>query len=447
MNRDLTVGSPGKVLLQYSLPLFGSMLFQQLYNLADSIVAGRYIGTDALAAVGNAYELTLLYISFAFGCNIGVSVITAHFFGAKDYKNTRSAISTSILTCSAFAVIFTVLGLLFMPQLLQLINTPTEIYADCLDYLNIYVCSFVFVLAYNIATAIFSALGDSRTPFLFLAVSSVANVILDIVFVRDLQMGVPGVAWATFLCQSLSAVLSVAVILRRLKSLPADGKAPVFSVPILKKIAAVAIPSILQQYVISIANVTIQGLVNSFGTAATAGYAASVKFQSMAISSVNALSSGMSSYTSQNMGAEKPQRIGPGLRSGVLLGLAVSVLLSAGFVIFSGPLVRLFITDGDLEAMAVGQNFLRTVMPFFPLLGVKLVIDGVFRGINKMSYFVGTTSFELVLRLFLAFFVTAPLGLSYLWCAWPVGWFITLTVTIFLYRRSARLGHDFSKQK
>ena len=446
MNRDLTVGSPGKVLLQYSLPLFGSMLFQQLYNLADSIVAGRFIGTDALAAVGNAFELTLLYVSFAFGCNIGVSVITAHYFGAKDFKNTRSAISTSILTCTFFAVLLTALGLCFMPQLLTLINTPAEIYADCLQYLNIYVSSFTFVLTYNIATAIFSALGDSKTPFLFLAVSSVANVILDIVFVRDLQMGVAGVAWATFLCQGLSALLSVVVILRRLKKLPTAEKAPIFSKSILKEISSIAIPSILQQYVVSIANVTIQGLVNSFGTAATAGYAASVKFQSMAIASLNALASGMSSYTSQNMGAKKPQRIGPGLRSGVLLGLAVSLVLSSCFVIFARPLASLFITDGNEVALSVAQSFLRVVMTFFPLLGVKLVIDGVFRGINKMSYFVGTTTFELLLRIFLVFFFMAPLGLDYLWYAWPVGWFITLTVTVFLYRHSAKRGHDFSKK-
>ena len=266
MMNDLTVGKPEAVLWKFCMPLFGSIVFQQLYNIADSFVAGRFIGENALAAVGNSYEITLIFIAFAFGCNMGCSVIVSQFFGARRYENMKTAVYTAMITSAMICIVLMVFGLLFCDSLLGMINTPEELLGDSKIYLDIYILGLPFVFFYNIATGIFSALGDSKTPFYFLAVSSTSNIAVDILFVTVFQMGVAGVAWATFLCQGVSCVLAVFVVFRRLKGIETD-RAPLFSFDILKRIMTVAVPSILQQSFISVGNIIIQGTINGFATA------------------------------------------------------------------------------------------------------------------------------------------------------------------------------------
>ena len=212
MNRDLTVGKPSAVLWKFCLPLFGSIVFQQLYNIADSWVAGKFIGQNALAAVGNSYEITLIFLAFAFGCNIGCSVLVSQLFGAKEYGSMKTAVSTAMLSSGLVCLMLMLVGILGCDSLLEMINTPGEVFADSALYLDIYVWGLPFVFFYNLSTGIFSALGDSKTPFVFLAVSSLSNIAVDILFVTAFQMGVAGVAWATFLCQGISCVLAVSVV-------------------------------------------------------------------------------------------------------------------------------------------------------------------------------------------------------------------------------------------
>ena len=216
MNKDLTVGKPESVLWRFCIPLFGSIIFQQLYNIADSLVAGKFVGENALAAVGNSYEITLIFIAFAFGCNIGCSVIVSTLFGAKQYEEMKTAVSTALISSGVLCGILMLFGILGCDGLLRLIRTPDIVFADSKLYLDIYVWGLPFVFFYNIATGIFSALGDSKTPFLFLAASSTINIAMDIWFVTGFRMGVAGVAWATFLCQGVSCVLAMVVVLRRL---------------------------------------------------------------------------------------------------------------------------------------------------------------------------------------------------------------------------------------
>ena len=239
MNRDLTVGKPERVLWQYCMPLFGSIIFQQLYNLADSFVAGKFIGEEALAAVGNSYEITLIFIAFAFGCNIGCAVIVAQLFGAREYRDMKTAVSTTMVLSAATCAVLMAIGLGLCTPLLTLIHTPGNILADSRLYLRIYVLGLPFVFFYNVATGIFSALGDSKTPFWFLAASSLSNIFVDILFVTTFQMGVAGVAWATFLCQCVSCVLAVIVVVRRLEKVCAGEKAPLFDGGLLKRIVVI----------------------------------------------------------------------------------------------------------------------------------------------------------------------------------------------------------------
>lgn len=228
MNKDLTVGKPEEVLWRFCIPLFGSIIFQQLYNIADSLVAGKFIGENALAAVGNSYEITLIFIAFAFGCNIGCSVIVSQLFGAKNYRDMKTSVYTAMISSAVLCGILVILGISCSGMLLQMIRTPEEILADSQLYLNIYVWGLPFLFFYNISNGIFSALGDSKTPFVFLAASSTSNILMDILFVAGFKRGVAGVAWATFLCQGVSCILAVAFVFKRLASVPGEKKVPIF---------------------------------------------------------------------------------------------------------------------------------------------------------------------------------------------------------------------------
>ena len=294
MNKDLTVGRPASVLWRFCLPLFGSIIFQQLYNIADSWVAGRFINQNALAAVGNSYEITLIFIAFAFGCNIGCSVIVSQLFGAKNYRDMKTAVYTSMIASGVLCLALMLVGILGCDALLRLIRTPQEVFADSALYLDIYVWGLPFVFFYNISTGIFSALGDSKTPFIFLAVSSLSNIGMDILFVTAFQMGVAGVAWATFICQGVSCVLALATVAGRLRKIPVTGKVKRFSGWLLRRLVVIAVPSILQQSFISVGNLLIQSVINGFGTEVMAGYSAAVKLNNLVVTSFTTLGNGVS---------------------------------------------------------------------------------------------------------------------------------------------------------
>ena len=422
MNKDLTVGKPSQVLWQFCLPMFGSIIFQQLYNIADSLVAGKFIGENALAAVGNSYEITLIFIAFAFGCNIGCSVIVSRYFGAKEYDDMKTSVYTALIGSAVLCAALMVFGLLGCRSLLELINTPEEILADSALYLDIYVLGLPFMFFYNIATGIFSALGDSKTPFYFLAVSSLSNIGVDILFVAGFHMGVAGVAWATFLCQGVSCILAMVVVFRRMKAIPAQRKTVWFSWNMLGKIAVVAIPSILQQSFISVGNMFIQGLVNGYGSSVIAGYSAAVKLNTFAITSFTTLSNGLSSFSAQNLGAGKIDRVRRGFWSGCLLAVCVVAPFTLVYGLFTDAAVRLFLDTTSRYALEIGCDFLRLVAPFYLVISVKLMADGILRGAGAMKSFMVATFTDLMLRVMLAFLLSARLGTDGIWLSWPIGW-------------------------
>ena len=438
MNRDLTVGKPTAVLWRFCLPLFGSIIFQQLYNIADSFVAGKFIGEEALAAVGNSYEITLIFIAFAFGCNIACSVVTARHFGAKDFAGVRTTIWTTMISSGVLCMILMALGFAFNRQMLSAIHTPDNIMAQSRLYLVIYIASLPAVFYYNVATGIFSALGDSRTPFLFLAASSTANILVDILFVTAFGMGVEGVAWATFLCQSVSMVLAVLTVFRQLQSMPADGMAAHFSLPVFRQLAVIAIPSILQQSSISIGNIIIQGIINGFGSSVIAGYSAAIKLNNMVITSLTTLGNGISSYTAQNLGAKKPDRVRSGFRAGLRLVWLLCVLLSALYLLAGKALVGVFLKSASGLALESGVSFLRIVALFYFVVAAKLVSDGVLRGSGLMRQFMVATFTDLALRILFAFILSPGMGYKGIWSAWPVGWIIGAGLSIVFFASAQR---------
>ncbi|RKJ20480.1 MATE family efflux transporter [bacterium D16-50] len=434
MNKDLSVGEPQKVLWRFCLPLFGSIIFQQLYNIADSFVVGKFVGEKALAAVGNSYEITLIFIAFAFGCNIGCSVIVSQLFGTKAYGEMKTAVYTSLIATGVLCAALMLGGILGCDWLLGLIRTPEEVFADSRLYLDIYVWGLPFLFLYNVATGIFSALGDSKTPFYFLAASSLANIAVDILFVKGFGMGVGGVAWATFLCQGISCVLAVAAVLARLSHIPAEGKTAIFSWRLLCRIGVIAVPSILQQSFISIGNIVIQGVINGFGPSVMAGYSAAVKLNNLVITSLTTLGNGVSNFTAQNIGAEKPERVRQGFRAGLKLVWILCVPMVLLYWFGGRQLVYLFMEDITGEAMDTGVVFLRIVSPFYFMIAVKLAADGVLRGAGLMGRFMAATFTDLILRVVLALWLSVPFGSLGVWWAWPIGWLVGMTLSVVFYR-------------
>jgi len=435
MNKDLTIGDPQKVLWNFCLPMFGSIIFQQLYNIADSLIAGKFVGENALAAVGNSYEVTLIFIAFAFGCNIGCSVIVSQYFGAKAYQDMKTAVHTTLLASGILCLFLMLAGFFFCHPLLKLIRTPEEILSDSMLYLNIYILGLPFLFFYNISTGIFSALGDSKTPFLFLAVSSISNILVDILFVTVFQMGIAGVAWATFLCQGISCILSVSLVLKRIAKIPTDGKVILFDTAIFKKLALIAIPSILQQSSISIGNIIIQSVINSFGTSVVAGYSAAVKLNNLVVTSFTTLGNGVSNYTAQNIGAKKYPRIRAGFQSGRRLVWALCIPIVILYLAGGRYLLLLFMDLESTEALQTGLQFLSILSPFYFVVSVKLVADGILRGAGSMSQFVIATFTDLSLRVILAILLSAQFGVIGLWCAWPIGWTIATGLSLFFYKK------------
>lgn len=439
MNKDLTVGKTDTVLWKFCLPLFGSIVFQQMYNIADSLVAGKFIGENALAAVGNSYEITLIFIAFAFGCNMGCSIIVSQLYGAKKYSMLKTAVSTSCISSGIVCGLLMLVGLLGCSPLLHMIHTPDNVFADSKLYLDIYVWGLPFVFFYNISTGIFSALGDSKTPFYFLAVSSTANIAVDILFVKAFDMGVAGVAWATFICQGISCILAVITVLKRLNNIKADEKCPLFDWELEKKIAKIAIPSILQQSFISIGNIMIQSVINSFGASVMAGYSAAIKLNNLVITSFSTIGNGISNFTAQNLGAKQFGRIKEGFKSGLKMVWLFCIPFCLLYILLGKTLLLLFMEKGSTEALLTGQQFLWIVAPFYFVVSAKLVADGILRGIGAMWQFMVATFTDLILRVVLAFVFSGITGSALgIWCAWPVGWSIAMVISVCFYHRESR---------
>ena len=433
--KDLTEGTPEKVLWKFSIPMFISVLFQQLYNIADSVIAGKFAGEDALAAVGASYPITMIFMAIAVGSNIGCSVVISSLFGAKKYKEMKTAVSTTLLTAFLLSAVLTVLGLAGTRALMAMIQTPENIFDAGALYLGIYIGGFVFLFLYNVATGIFSALGDSKTPLYFLMASSIGNILLDYLFVAKYGWGVAGVAWATFIAQGIAGVLALLTMARRLSGLKTEGKAPLFSWQMLRRISLIAVPSIFQQSFISIGNIFIQGLVNSFGSSVIAGYSAAIKLNTFAITSFTTLGNGISNFTAQNMGAGKKERVREGFRAGIRMAMLTVVPFFAAFFLAGETMIRLFMKEGSTVALETGILFLRVISPFYFVVATKLMADGVLRGAGFMKQFMAATFVDLILRVILAFCLAGRFGSLGIWMSWPIGWIVAAVLSIVFYIR------------
>ncbi|MBQ8727337.1 MAG: MATE family efflux transporter [Oscillospiraceae bacterium] len=436
MTTDMTKGSPAKLLWKFAIPMLISVIFQQLYNIADSIIAGNFINKEALAAVGASFPITMIFISIGTGANVGCTVIISQYFGAKQYAEMKTAIFTSIFSVLGLGAILTVIGSFMTTPLLRLLETPDNILSDAELYLNVYVWGLTFLFLYNICTGIFTALGNSITPLIFLIVSSVSNVILDYVFVVYFEMGVSGVAWATFICQGVCAVVALIVLFIRLSKIKAENKHKLFSGTMLKTVSTIAIPSILQQSFVSVGNIFVQGIVNGFGDNAVAGFAAAVKLNVFAISCVSTVCNSISSFAAQNAGAGDIKRIKQGFKNGLLIVAIVTAPFMILFLMFPSRLIGIFMDSeaaDNLEAIAIGAQFIKIVVPFYAAVAIKLSADAILRGTASMREFMIATFADLILRVIFAYILSPHFGVTGVWMSWPIGWVIASAMSLAYY--------------
>lgn len=350
----------------------------------------------------------------------------------------KTAVYTTLIASGVLCLLLMVFGTMFCETLLHLINTPENVIADSKLYLDIYILSLPFVFYYNVATGVFSALGDSKTPFIFLAVSSTSNIAMDIWFVAGFKMGVAGVAWATLICQGVSCVLAVVVVFRRLAKIHTDEKPALFSMKLFKQISMIAIPSILQQSFISVGNIVIQGVINSFGSSVMAGYSAAIKLNNLVITSFTTLGNGISNFAAQNIGAGILPRVKAGFKAGLKLVWILCVPLVLLYFFAGNVLVSIFLDEPTGMAMSTGIEILRILSPFYFVVSTKLVADGILRGAGLMKQFMIATFTDLILRVSLAKILAATiLGSTGIWLAWPIGWAIGTLVSIFFYRKGS----------
>ncbi|MEE0752196.1 MATE family efflux transporter [Frisingicoccus sp.] len=436
MIKDLTEGNPQTVLWKFTIPMFISVIFQQLYNIADSVIAGKFAGENALAAVGASYPITMIFMAIAVGSNIGCSVVISQLFGAKEYGKMKTAVFTTLISSAVLSVALTAGGLLGSRGLMMMINTPENIFTDGALYLRIYLGGFLFLFLYNVATGIFTSLGDSKTPLYFLIGSSIGNIFLDIWFVAGFHWGVAGVAWATFLAQGAACVLALMTLAQRLKRVQTAEKYELFSGDMLKRISRIAVPSILQQSFISVGNIFIQSLVNSFGSSVIAGYSAAIKLNTFTITCFTTMGNGVSSFTAQNLGGGRIERVKKGFGAGIKMCLLAAIPFFIVFFIFGENMIQLFMSgDGGGTALETGKVFLRIVSPFYFVISVKLIGDGVLRGAGAMRLFMIATFTDLVLRVLLSYILAGIFGVTGIWMSWPIGWSIATVLTCVFYRQ------------
>ena len=439
---NMTSGSPLKILITFSLPMLLSMVFQQLYSVIDSIIAGNFIGVDGLAATGASYPITTLFIAVATGASVGSSVVISQFFGAKLMERVKSAIYTAIITLFVLALVLTGIGLLSCNFLLSVIGTPENIFADSSAYLRIYVCGLVFLFLYNAATSIYNGLGDSRMPLCFLVFSSVLNVILDILFVSTFSMGVAGLAWATFLAQGISALLSIGTLIVRIRKISVNGRVPLWNRGLLVNMMYIAIPSICQQSFVSIGVFLVQGVVNSFGSDTVAAFSAALKISTFALMVMNTMPNALSNFASQNIGAHELERVRQGLRISIVIAMIVIAGVNLLFLCAASQILGLFIPNGGSRTVIhIGVQFLHTIAPFYFLVGIKNCCDSVLRGGGAMKPFMATTFSDLIIRIAFSFLFAGALGFTSICWAYPVGWIFGTLLSIRYYRTGVWRTH------
>lgn len=438
MTKDLTKGNPTKIILAFALPMVLGTLFQQLYNMVDSIVVGNFVGSTALAAVGCSWPIIFMAIAVSSGLSSGTAIVAGQLFGAGKTHKIHSVFTTMLLFSAGVSVVITVLGAFFAEPILAAMHTPADILAEGVVYLRIYFYGFLFLFTYNMQAAVFNALGDSRTPLYFLVISSALNIGLDLLFVISFSMGVAGVAYATLISQAVSAVLAFFVLRARLKKLAAQAakeeRGRVFDTALLKAALKMGLPAAIGTFSVSFTSLLIQSLLNTFGSVYIAGFTGANKIDNLIRMPIMNIGMAVQSYTAQNIGAGRIDRAKQGFRSGNLISGAFCVLMSV-LIFFASPTWMGFFLDSAKypQEIAAGAYYLTHIAPLFLAMSFLFVTEGLLKGAGDMNYVTGITFLGMGARLGVAYGMAALIGYDAIWLSSCISWVVEAVLSVARY--------------
>jgi putative MATE family efflux protein len=435
--KDMTVGSEAKHILIFSLPMLIGNVFQQMYNMTDSIIVGRFVGKEALASVGACFPVIFFMIAIIMGLSMGFTVVIGNFFGAKKIEEVKTTIDTTLISLFVISIPVTILGLIFSKNILLLLKTPDEIIVEAKKYIDVIFYGTVFSVGYNTIGAILRGLGDSLTPLFFLIFSSILNVVLDILFVTYFKMGVSGVAWATIISQGVSFILGLIYMeLSNHEVLRLRFVKMKFDFAIFLKSIRIGFPTAVQQILVSLGMIALSRIVNSFGTTTIAAYTAAGRLDSFALMPAMNFSMAISTFVAQNLGANKLDRVKRGVKSTIAFSSAIAITISIAFVVFSKELITVF--NKDSEVVSVGMQYLHIVSPFYLVFSLIFVFNGILRGAGDTLIPMFITLLSLwIVRIPISAFLSMKIGTAGIWWGIPIAWLIG-TGLDYLYYLSGR---------
>lgn len=428
MDRNLTRGNPLNLLIALSIPQILSAILQLLYNTVDALVVGNIVGEAALAGVGLAQPINFLINSIMIGLSDGVSIIVGQYYGAKKYKEMRKTIGTAITSLVIVTLVFSLIGFLITDFSLEIINTPDDVFPYASAYLKIMFVGTIFTLMYNLYSGILRALGDARSPLIFLGIAAALNVILDIVFVSSFNMGTAGAAYATVISQGVSSAFCIFYVRKKMPILTLEKEDFKFEVDKFKLILRFGVPGALQMSIISIGNLLLQNLLNSYGTVAIAGYTAAVRIDSFIIMPYQNVGVALSNFTGQNIGAKLYDRVREGLRSAYKILIFISVIALPITYIFASDLVGIFLNSESGESIRIGALMLRDLVPFYIFLGLLNNTNGLLRGSGDNFFAMFGSLVSITLRVVCAYGLNEYLGMRSIWISQGIGWIVAFLV-------------------
>lgn len=438
----MTSGVIWKELLLFSIPLLLGNLFQLLYNTVDSIVVGNFVGHQALAAVGASTPLINMLIGFFMGVAAGAGVLVSRFFGARKLEELHIAVHTFVAFTFLFGVLMMVAGITLTPLFLQWMGTPADIMDMAVLYLRIYFLGIIPTMLYNSGAGILQAVGDSRRPLCFLTIASVLNIILDLVFVIQLNMGVAGVAWATLIAQTVSCILVAVTLLRSKESYQIIPKKIRIDKPMLMQIVRLGIPSGLQQMIVSFSNVLVMSYVNRFGSAAIAGFSSANKFDNFLGLPVNSFMLAITTFVGQNMGAKQIERVKKGINTCMFMGIGIVIAIGIPAYLFSDLCIRMFSQEADV--IYYGSWMMRTLVPFYSILNIAQVLTGAVRGTGNTTVpmLINVFYYCIIRQVFLAVATMFVNSIVVVFWSYPLTWTLSAVTLFIYYKRGSWLKHS-----
>lgn len=430
MQRDFTKGSIRRNLILFSLPLIGGNLLQQLYNIVDTWIVGRYLGSTALAAVGSAFSLMVLLNSLLLGLCMGSSVVFSQLCGEGKMERMKEAIANAFFLICAASVFLLLVSYISLSMITALMRIPEEAASAFKGYLFFIFLGIPFTFLFNFFAAVLRSIGNSFTPLIFLLVSTVINIVLDLAFVLIFKWGVPGAAAATVIAQGVSAVGLATYTLIFMPQYRPERRHLHLNIRLLRRIASVSVLTSIQQSIMNFGILMVQSLVNSFGIATMAAFAAGVKIDSFAYSPAQDFANGFSTFVAQNVGACKKERVREGIKEASFLSLSFCLIVSVLVFVFAKPLLTLFIDPGETEALTIGVQYLRIEGLFYIGIGMLFLLYATYRGLERASMSIVLTVISLGLRVLISYAFAPKYGVWIIWIAIPIGWFVADVVGI-----------------